>query len=184
MHDIYAHIYYALSHYAVRLLPRYASLCHTILLYITLWCYTMLCYASLCFAVLCSVGGFPRLLVTGDPCGVTCHRLRLVLHCCVLLCGAMLCFAMLGYASLCFAVLRSVAGFPSLPVTGHLSPATSCVALLCLVMSCYAMLCCAWLCFAWLPSCHIVDYGDLLCFVMLRYALLCFARLEASRDCR
>ena len=62
-------------------------------------CYASLCYASLCFAVLRSVGGFPSLPVTGDPFGVTCHRLRFVLHsiCCVLLRGAMLCFAMLGY---------------------------------------------------------------------------------------
>ena len=47
----------------------------------------------------------PSLPVTGDPFGVTCHRLRLVLHCCVLLCGAMLCFAMLGYALLGYALL-------------------------------------------------------------------------------
>ena len=37
------------------------------------------------------------LLLTGDPLGVTCQRLRLVLHCCVLLCGAMLGLAMLCY---------------------------------------------------------------------------------------
>ena len=41
------------------------------------------------------------LLLTGDPFGVTCQRLRLVLHCCVLLCGAML-----GLAMLCYLVSR------------------------------------------------------------------------------
>ena len=63
-------------------------------------CYALLRFAMLCFAMLCraSLGwGFPSLPVTGDPFGVTCHRLRFVLHCCVLLRGAMLCFAMLGY---------------------------------------------------------------------------------------
>ena len=70
--------------------------CYVVICY-ALLCYASLCYASLCFAVLRSVGGFPSLPVTGDPFGVTCHRLRFVLHCCVLLRGAMLCFAMLGY---------------------------------------------------------------------------------------
>ena len=52
------------------------------------------------------VGGFPSLPVTGNPFGVTCHRLRLVLHCCV-------CYVVLCYALLCLAMLCLVKGFLS-----------------------------------------------------------------------
>ena len=77
-------------------MPYDAVTSYYVLDYGAILCFVMLRYALPC----CSVGSFPSLPVARELFEVTCHQLRLVLHCCVLLCSAMLCFAMLGHALL------------------------------------------------------------------------------------